>query len=179
MCSSVLTRKSTEEIQALLAQHNAVTQLPTLTREELKIALVELGEGFDPKDKKPRLVQLPTAALANKSLGNLTDNEDDSENGGDGEEEGDDFGKDDGASEDYVAVGRAILKFYCNEDRRDSLPECKDVEDSEKLIDDASDRIVLLKLEMQGKARERAFQREEKKREGLFRGTLELMNYRF
>ena len=112
------------------------------------------------------------AASASRRVSNLGDDDDVSENDGDGEEGVDDLGKDDGASEVFGVTSGAILKSFSSRDRRDNLLESKDVKDSEKVIDDANDRIMLIKLQIQEKERAReleekkmAFQRKEREKE--------------
>ena len=143
--------KTKEEIQSFLAEENAIARLAKLTRDELRLVLDELGVSHGKYDKKSTLVQMANASLLNESVSNIYDS---------------DEGEEDDIDDERVAVGGTIPKtIHSVEESTRGRSRRMAIMESEKVIDDASERIALFKLQMELEREKMAREREREVRE--------------
>ena len=143
--------KTKEEIQSFLAEENAIARLAKLTRDELRLVLDELGVSHGKYDKKSTLVQMANASLLNESVSNIYDS---------------DEGEEDDIDDERVAVGGTIPKTIHSVEESTSVKSRRmAIMESEKVIDDASERIALFKLQMELEREKMAREREREARE--------------
>ena len=153
------------EVRQFLADTTAIGKLASLTRDELRLVLNELKQEYSNTDKKSKLLQLANAAMIDISIRNLSDGEE--------EEEEEERAREKGASE---SVGGAIggdlsvrsrvsvsERLFSTPYKRKTIMD--DMRASEKVIDDAAERIELMKMQMEENERERKREREKEERE--------------